>query len=97
LNAEHSRKGSSLMASSFRTFFVFLDLPFHVEYETYDFPVLDEGSVIEFRMSVRDPKNLKNSRKIEGEYRITSRKLVFETKNQSKTGFSQYLELEPAV
>jgi len=77
-----------------KTFFVFLDLPVHVEYAAGDVPLMPENVVIGFRASLRNPRNPKQVRKIDGDYKIVRRKLLYSTTGQN-AGLVQYLELNP--
>jgi hypothetical protein len=77
-----------------RTFLIFLDLPRHVEFRTDGFPVLEEGAVVDFDLTVHDPKGVGKPRELKGPYRVKRRVLKFST-GRAKGGFSQYLELDP--
>lgn len=79
-----------------RTFLVFLDLPVHYEFRASEMPLLEEGTKIEFDLELRNPKDPKRVRKVQGEYRVQRRKLVFGTSKPSVMGLSQYLELSPS-
>ena len=75
-----------------RTFFVFVDLPKHVEYKVQPMPLLPEGTVIRFhRISLRDPASPKRVRVVEGDHLVLHRRLVY----SSTSGLLQYLELAP--
>ncbi len=39
-----------------RTYFIFLDLPVHVEYRVAGMPLLEEGQAIEFNMTITQTK-----------------------------------------
>ena len=78
-----------------RTFLVFLDVPKHVEFRADGFPVLEEGSVVDFDVKVGDPLNTRKPRELKGPYRLRRRVLKFSQDRPSKAGFSQYLEFEP--
>lgn len=77
-----------------KTFFVFLDIPVHVEYHAGDVPLMLEKTVIGFRASLRNPRNLKQVRKIDGDYEVFRRRLLYSTEGQN-AGLVQYLELKP--
>lgn len=77
--------------SGVRTYLVFLDLPIHYEFRVSDMPILAEGIVIEFDLSLQDPKSRK-SRRVEGPHVIARRKLVYSTSKPSNVGLTQYLE-----
>lgn len=94
---EHSVIDLGLSSGSgTRTFLVFLDLPKHVEFRTDGFPLLEEGAVVDFDLTVRDPKGAGKPRELKGPYRVKRRVLKFTTGRASKNGFSQYLEFEPS-
>lgn len=78
-----------------RTFLVFLDLPKHVEFRTDGFPLLGEGDVVDFDLTVKDPQSARKPRELKGPYRVKRRVLKFSSGRASKSGFSQYLELDP--
>lgn len=77
-----------------RTFLVFLDVPVHFEFRA-DMPLIPEGTEIEFRMALRNPKDPKRVRTIDGPYKVLRRKCIYSTQKSSIMGFSQYLELSP--
>lgn len=79
-------------SNKLRTFLVFLDLPIHCEYRVSDMPILQEGVVIEFFLSLKDPQTGK-SRKVEGPYKVSRCKLIYRTDKPSISGLSQYIEL----
>lgn len=77
---------------SVRTFFVFLDLPKHIEYRAQSMPLLPEGTVLRLdRTVLRDPSDRRKVRVVEGEHRVMNRRLVYST----TSGLLQYLELSP--
>lgn len=80
---------------SVRTVFVFLDLPRHVEYRVMDMPLMDEGAIIEFDTSLRDPRDPKRVRTVSGPYRIQRRVLRYSTSRPGMMGLTQFLELDP--
>ena len=82
---------STVNEAGVRTFLVFLDLPIHYEFRVSDMPVLLEGTIIEFDLSLKDPKSRK-SRRVEGPYIVLRRKLVYSTSKPSTSGLTQYLE-----
>jgi hypothetical protein len=77
-----------------RTFLIFLDLPVHFEFRSQDMPLIPEGTAIHFRLSLRNPKDPKRVRDVDGEYVVKRRKLIYTTQRPSLMGLSQYLELE---
>jgi hypothetical protein len=76
---------------SVRTFFVFTDFPMHYEFRVSGIPLLEEGTVVEFFLELKDPKS-KNIKMMEGPYRVSRRKLIYRTDKQSLIGLTQYLE-----
>jgi len=78
-----------------RTFLVFLDLPKHIEFRTGGFPLLETGTVVDFDLTVKDPQSTRKPRELKGPYRVKRRVLKFSTGRASKSGFSQFLEMEP--
>ncbi len=81
---------------SIRTFFVFLDLPVHVEFRAPDFPLMEELTVFEIRARLENPNDPRKVRVIEGDlYTVKARKLVYSTLDKSRMGLTQYLELAP--
>jgi hypothetical protein len=71
---------------------VFLDSHIHCEYRVIDMPIMEEGTIIEFFISLKDPQT-GESRNIEGPYKISRCKLVYRTDKPSVCGLSQYIEL----
>lgn len=82
-------------SGSVRTFFVFLDLPTHVEYRVPDMPIMSEGTQIDVEMDVRYPRDPRKMRPLDGPYVVHRRRLIFTTKRRDAMGLSQYLELKP--
>lgn len=88
------------LSSGVRTFFVFLNLPKHLELRAGNLPLLEPGTVLDMDVTVRDPKGPERAWKVQGPHRVVRRLLRFSQKAGSKSGLSQYLELEtsdPAV
>jgi hypothetical protein len=79
-----------------RTVFVFTDLPVHIEFRAGDLPLLEEKTVLEFDLTIKNPRDPKKTRKIEGPYRVERRILKYETGRESLAGLTQYLEWKPA-
>ena len=78
-----------------RTVFVFLDLPVHYEFRAGPLPLLEERSEIVFeQMTLKNPKDLKRDRTIEGAYVIERRILRFGASRPGFTGMTQYLEMK---
>ena len=76
-----------------KTFLVFLDLPVHVEHRVDDMPLIPSGTVIGFRATLCNPRNMRQTRKIEGDYLVVRVKLLYSTKG-ANSGLVQYLELD---
>lgn len=81
---------------SVRTFFIFMDLPVHVEFRAGGLPLVPEGTVIDFDLTLRSPKDPRRTRRVQGRYEVSKRKLVYEASGM-KQGLNQYLEFRPAV
>lgn len=80
-----------------KTFFVFTDLPKHVEYKVHPMPLVPEGTVLRIdRVSLRDPADPRRVRIVEGEHRVVNRRLVYSA-SSTLSGLLQYLELAPAT
>lgn len=97
MNQETSRINSAIdhSSSSLRTYVVFLDLPKHIEYLISDIPLLRINDVVEFDLSLRDPRNTSKIWKVNGSYTVSNRILKYTTDNSKKSGFTQYLEFKP--
>lgn len=78
-----------------RTVFVFLDLPRHVEFQAGEMPLIPQGEVVTFDVSLRNHRDPRKTRKVEGEYRLKRRALRYSTSRASSSGMTQYLEWEP--
>jgi hypothetical protein len=78
--------GSASVNGNVRTYLVFLDLPVHYEYRVPDMPMMTKGVVVEFFLTLKDPRT-RHSRLIEGPYEVTRCKLI------SLAGLTQYIEL----
>lgn len=81
-------------SSGIRTFFVFLDLPKHVEFRVGSLPLLPEGLEVQFDLEVRVWVGPRKPRPIEGVYRVQKRIVRFSSIG-SRSGLTQYLEWEP--
>lgn len=77
-------------ATAVRTFFIFLDLPVHVELKVDGLPLLSESTVVDFNLNLNHHNK---SYHIAGEYRLRRRILKFGGKHD---GLTQYLEWERA-
>jgi hypothetical protein len=60
-----------------------------------DFPPIEEREEIEFNLSLKNPRNLKKVRRIQGTYKVKKRKFIYSTDDPAQMGLSQYIELEP--
>jgi hypothetical protein len=78
------------------TFLIFLDLPSHFEFRVSKMPVVPLGTIIHFKLRLRNPKDPKRLRKIDGPYSLVRKKLVYSNEISNRTGLSQYLEFSPA-
>ena len=79
-----------------RTFCIFLDLPKHVGLRMEGIPLLNVGEVIEFDLLVKDPRDPKRTRKIDGAYYVFRRVLKYASDTRpSLMGLTQYLEWAP--
>ena len=81
--------GALAPVNDFATFFVFLDLPKHVEFRASSVPLLNVGDEVEFDLTIRSLKDPKRSIPISGLHRVERRFLKFGGK---RPGFSQYIE-----
>ena len=68
--------------SDVRTVFIFRDLPVHREFRAGSLPILSEGTIMEFDLVLTDPADKRRSRKVNGPYRVASRKIMFSTIRQ---------------
>lgn len=80
--------------SGVKTYFVFLDLPQHLEIFAGSLPVLDVGTEVEYDLLVRNPKNPSAVRKIQGIYKVKERILKWKNLSKRRSGLIQYLEWE---
>jgi hypothetical protein len=87
--------GGEIATGSFRTFFIFLDLPFHFEFRVSNAPLFNVGSSFHVKLNLRNPKDPKRIRKMDGAYLVKNRKIVYSNEIPSKQGWSQYLSLAP--
>lgn len=95
MESESFQVGPPGASGSLRTFLVFLDLPKHVEFRVEGWPLLDEGTVVDFDLRVKDSPSARKLRDVIGPYRVKRRILRFVTGRPSRQGLSQYLEMEP--
>lgn len=80
---------------SVRTVFVFLDLPRHIEFQAGELPLIPEGTVVQFDIPVRNPRDTKKTRNVTGPYRVARGVLRYSTSRVGSVGMTQYLEWEP--
>lgn len=73
----------------FPTFFIFVDLPKHIEYRVQDMPFLKEGMLVDFDFSIKDSKNPKALKIIKGLHVLN--KIIYKYGGK-RPGFSQYVE-----
>lgn len=78
-----------------RTIFVFTDVPKHLELRVGNFPLLAEGTLVEFDLSLRNPRNINKTRRISGTYKLTKKILKFSSNTPGKSGLTQYIEWSP--
>lgn len=78
-----------------RTFFIFKDIPKHIEYRISDCPILSVGTVLHIDVLLRHLKDPKKTKRVQGEYIIDNAVLKYSSKQGSRHGLSQYLELIP--
>lgn len=73
----------------FPTYFVFVDLPKHIEFRTDDLPILNKGMEMDFDVNIRNPRDPKKVKRIEGNH-IASRILL--KYGGKRPGITQYVE-----
>lgn len=78
-----------------RTFFVFTNLPRHIEWRAAEMPVLHKGLVLELDIALKNPRHPARTRRVSGPHKITGVKLVYSTSRPEAMGLTQYLELAP--
>lgn len=78
--------------SGFRTFFIFSNIPIHIELFGGFLPLFSPGTQAEFNIQVKDPRNHRHEFPVVGLFEVSSRKLIYQTEISRKTGFSQYIE-----
>jgi hypothetical protein len=81
-----------------KTYFIFLDLPVHMEYSVIPMPHLAVGTIIEFDLVLRNPKDPRKIREIKGKYYLKNCKLTYisnEKLTSKRSGLVQYMEWEP--
>lgn len=81
--------------SGVRTVFVFLDLPRHVEFRAGDMPILEVGTAVEFDVALRNLRDPRRTRRVEGRYEVKRRVLKYSTGRLGTSGLTQFLEWAP--
>jgi hypothetical protein len=77
-----------------RTVVVFTDLPRHIEFRSFSWPLLRVNEEVHIDdLELKNPFDLTKKRKISGVYRISACKYKFSAKKMD--GFTQFLELTP--
>ena len=76
-------------SGTFPTYFVFLDLPKHIEFRFSDLPLMKEGTKVEFDMNIRNPRDPRRTKRICGLHIISRCVLKCGGK---RTGITQYIE-----
>jgi hypothetical protein len=84
-----------MISPYFKTIIIFTDVPRHYELRVSDWPLLNEGDVVEIDANLRHPKHLNKKRIVQGEYVVTKKKYKHISVQSSLNGFIQYLELSP--
>jgi len=80
-------------SSSVRTFFVFIDLPQHIEFRAGEMPLISKGTELELDMALRNPRNPKKVKRIQGVHNVVRSVLKYSSTRPPMMGLSQYLEL----
>ena len=84
-----------MSSGNVRTVFVFTDLPRHIEFRAGELPLLAEGTIVEFNIELKNPRDPKKVRRVEGRHKIVRAVLKYETERASASGLTQYLEWKP--
>jgi len=71
------------------TFFVFVDLPKHVEFRAPNIPILSEGTVVDFNLTIRSLKDVRKTIPIRGPHTLQRSILTYGGK---RPGLIQFLE-----
>jgi len=71
------------------TFFVFVDLPKHVEFRVPSVPLLPEGTVIDFNLTIRSLKDVRKTIPVQGPHVLQRSVLTYGGK---RPGLVQFLE-----
>jgi hypothetical protein len=80
-----------------RTIFIFTDLPRHIEFRAGELPLLGKGTVVDFNVVIKNPRDSTKSRHVEGPYVVHRAILKYETGRATITGLTQYLEWKPVA
>jgi len=73
----------------FPTFFIFMDLPKHLEYRVQNMPLLKEGMIVDFNLNINDLRSFRHPKIIKGNHIIN--KCVFKYGGK-RPGLVQYVE-----
>jgi len=71
------------------TFFVFIDLPKHVEFRAPNIPILPEGTVIDFNLTIRSLRDVRKTIPIQGPHILQRSVLTYGGK---RPGLVQFME-----
>lgn len=94
-NLEHYHAPLVTQNLAVRTFCIFLDLPRHIEYRIDGFPLLHPLDVVEFDLTLKNPRDLTKIRNINGPYFVSKVVLKYSSNYQRALGLSQYIEWLP--
>lgn len=75
-----------------RTVFVFLDLPIHLEHRAGELPLLAEGTIVEFDLEIKNPRDPAKKRHIQGPHEVVRSILKYATGRPGLPGLTQYVE-----
>ena len=84
---------SGALNSGVRTFFIFTDLPQHLEYRAGEMPLIPEWQTITLDLSLRNPRNPTKVRRVQGDYQVSKQILKYSSSDRKRMGLTQYLEL----
>ena len=87
--------GLESSAGNVRTVFIFTELPIHIEFRAGNFPLLGKGTVVEFDIVLKNPRDSTKSRHIEGSYKVQRSVLKYVTGRAGLSGLTQYIEWIP--
>jgi hypothetical protein len=90
------RSAGIVAQGAVRTVFIFTDLPRHIEFRAGDLPLLAEGTVVEFNVVLKNPRDRTKSRHVEGPHKVQRMVLKFETGRTGLMGLTQYVEWKSA-